>query len=338
MARTTSGTFHANQISGTHAWGPMKQGTAGPAMDSDNNLLYARTMTMKGNGVQPGMKTTLDCIPCFIRQALEVARLVTTEPELLERIMRQTLIHMAGVDMGVPPPVVAQQLHRSLRGLTRVDDPYREVKDRFNRMALDMLPALRKMVANATDPLATATSLAIAGNVIDLGAKAGLTEYDARTAVESAIAEPLLGDMEKFRRAVNEAGKILYLADNAGEIIFDRLLIERLPAGRTVLAVRGAAVINDATLEDACQAGIHEVARVMDNGSDAPGTVLSDCSEAFLSSFRGADVIIAKGQGNFETLSGSAAPIFFLFKVKCPVIAAHAGLPVGAHILKGSEP
>jgi damage-control phosphatase, subfamily I len=284
--------------------------------------------------VQPGMKTTVDCIPCFIRQALEVARLVSRDPESHERIIRRALIAMAGVDMGVTPTVIAQQLHRHLRGLTRVDDPYREVKDQFNRMALDMLPGLRAKVENAPDPLATATRLAIAGNVIDLGAKAGLAEVDARTAVAGAITEPLLGDMEEFRRAVNSAGKILYLADNAGEIVFDRLLIERLPAGRTTLAVRGGAVINDATLPDARKAGLHELAEVIDNGSDAPGTVLDDCSEAFRKCFCEADVIIAKGQGNFETLFGVAAPIFFLLKVKCPVIASHAGLPVGTHVLR----
>lgn len=290
-------------------------------------------MTSEGDGVRPGMKTTLDCIPCFIRQALEVARLVTADPALHERILQQALVAMAEMDMGLTPPMIAQQLHRRLRGLTRVSDPYREVKDRFNRMALDMRAELKLRVENAPDPLDMATRLAIAGNVIDLGAKAGLTEYDARTAVAGTMVEPLLGDMEGFRRAVNAAGKILYLADNAGEIVFDRILIERLPAGRTTFAVRGGPVINDATLVDARQAGLHEVAEVIDNGSDAPGTVLANCSEEFLRHFHEADLIVSKGQGNFETLVGAAAPIFFLFTVKCPVIASHAGLPVGTHVL-----
>jgi len=280
------------------------------------------------------MKTTLDCIPCFIRQALEAARLATTDPAFHERIMRQALTAMAGMDMKATPPLIAQQLHRRLRGLTGVDDPYREVKDRFNRMALDMLPGLKTRVENTQDPLGMATRLAIAGNVIDLGAKAGLTEDNARTSVAQAIAEPLLGDMEEFRRAVNSAGKILYLADNAGEIVFDRLLIEQLSPERVTLAVRGAAVINDATILDARQAGLKDLVEVIDNGSDAPGTVLADCSEEFCRRFHDADLIISKGQGNYETLSGEAAPIFFLFKVKCPVIASHAGVPVGTHVLR----
>lgn len=280
------------------------------------------------------MKTTLDCIPCFIRQALEAARLATTDPALHERIMRQALTAMAGMDMKTTPPMIAQHLHRRLRGLTGVVDPYREVKDRFNRMALDMLPGLNARVENAQDPLGMATRLAIAGNVIDLGAKAGLTQGDAGAAMAQAIEEPLLGNMEEFRRAVNSAGKILYLADNAGEIVFDRLLIEQLSPERVTLAVRGAAVINDATILDALQAGLQGLVEVIDNGSDAPGTVLADCSEEFRRRFHEADLIISKGQGNFETLSGDAAPIFFLFKVKCPVIALHTGLSVGTHVLR----
>jgi uncharacterized protein with ATP-grasp and redox domains len=284
------------------------------------------------------MMTTMDCIPCFVRQALEAARLATPDPEIQARIMREALLVVAGMDLAVTPPLVAQQVHRRLREIARTRDPYREVKDLYNRMALDLLPGLRAKVEGAVDPLAMAVRLAIAGNVIDLGAKADLAQIDVLSAVREAADVPIRGEMEEFRRAVVGAGKILYLADNAGEIVFDRLLIERLPAGRTVLAVRGAAVINDATLEDARQASIHEVARVMDNGSDAPGTVLSDCSDAFRRSFREADVIIAKGQGNYETLTGVACPVFFLFKVKCPVIAAHAGLPVGAHVLKRFDP
>jgi uncharacterized protein with ATP-grasp and redox domains len=124
--------------------------------------------------------------------------------------------------------------------------------------------------------------------------------------------------------------------DNAGRLVFDRLLLERLPKGGPWWRAREA-VINDATIVDARAAGIHEVAEVIDNGSDAPGTVLPDCSPEFRKAFWEADVIISKGQGNFETLSGIRAPVYFLFKVKCPVIAAHAGLPLGTHVLRRSR-
>ena len=157
-----------------------------------------------------------------------------------------------------------------------------------------------------------------------------------RRSIDQALAEPFTGDQDGFRQALSKAHKILYLADNAGEIAFDRLLIEQLLPERVTLAVRGAPVINDATMDDARAVGLHEIVEVIDNGSDAPGTILADCSEDFNRRFAEADLILAKGQGNFETLSDDHRKIYFLFKAKCPVIAAHVGLPVGTHVLARS--
>jgi len=279
------------------------------------------------------VKTSLDCIPCFVRQALEAARFATDDPAIHERIVRHVLRAAADMDLGQCPPVVGQKIHRTLREITHVDDPYRDVKDRFNRMALDMLPELAMKVRQAADPLAMALRLAIAGNVIDFGVNGSITEDDVRQAVAYALNEPLHGNVDAFREAIGEAQDILYLTDNAGEIVFDRLLIERLPIERVTAVVRGGAIINDATMADAEAVGLCELVKLIDNGSDAPGTILSDCSEDFRQRFVEADLIIAKGQGNFESLSDEAADIFFLFKVKCPVIAAHVALQVGTHIL-----
>ena len=278
------------------------------------------------------MKTELDCIPCFVRQALEAARFVTDEPAVHERVMRSILRAIAELDLTQCPPVAVQKIHRDLRKITGVHDPYCDVKDRFNRLALDILPELSAKVQAASDPLAMALRFAIAGNVIDLGINGCLTDDDVRQAIASALSDPFNGDVDIFRHAVEEAGKILYLADNAGEIVFDRLLIEQLPAECVTLAVRGGPVLNDATMVDAQAAGLHEVVDVINNGSDAPGTILDDCSQDFRRRFAEADLIIAKGQGNFETLSDEDADIFFLFKVKCPVIANQVGIPVGTHI------
>ena len=126
------------------------------------------------------------------------------------------------------------------------------------------------------------------------------------------------------------------LADNAGEIVFDRLLIEQLPIDRVTVAVRGYPVINDATLDDAETAGLTDIVDVISNGSDAPGTLLDDCSEAFRSRFEEADLIIAKGQGNYETLAQSPRPIFFLLRVKCPVVARDLDYPVGSMVVHPS--
>lgn len=246
--------------------------------------------------------------------------------------MRDVLRLSAEIDLSQCPPIVAQQVHHRLRQLTGMDDPYQAAKDRFNRMALDMLPELSARVRQAADPFGMALRLAIAGNVIDLGVRGDLTEEQARRAIAGALDEPFHGDVAEFHEATQEAGNILYLADNAGEIVFDRLLIEQLPTDRVTAVVRGGPVLNDAVMSDAETAGLCDLVETIDNGSDAPGTILSDCSESFRRRFASADLIVAKGQGNFETLSDEAANIYFLFKIKCPVIGGHAGLPVGTHV------
>jgi uncharacterized protein with ATP-grasp and redox domains len=233
---------------------------------------------------------------------------------------------------------LAQRIHRRLREMTGIDDPYRAQKDQHNRLALQLLPGLRKQVEASDDPLMTAAHLAIAGNIIDLGAKSGLREDEIHEAIQKTASEPLQGDVESFRQEVKSAGRILYLADNCGEIVFDTLLIEQLGPERVTVAVRGRPIINDATLDDARTAGLDRMVPIIGNGSDAPGTLLDDCSDEFREQFEQAGLILSKGQGNFETLSDCQKNIFFLFKVKCPVVAEAAGLPIGSHALRSSRP
>jgi uncharacterized protein with ATP-grasp and redox domains len=279
------------------------------------------------------MEISLDCIPCFIRQALEAARLVSENPAVHERILREVL-HWAGeMDLNQPAPVMGQRIHRRLREIIGVEDPYRAAKDFQNRMALELFPALKDKVASAADPLMTAVRLAIAGNVIDLGANGNLAESILRDDVNRALNEDFVGDWSGFRAKLAEAECILYLTDNAGEIAFDRLLIEQLFPKRVTVAVRGAPVINDATIKDARAVGLHQIVEVIDNGSDAPGTLIEGCSPEFKRRFFEADLILAKGQGNFESLSDEPYPVIFLFQAKCPVIANHARVPLGTHAL-----
>jgi uncharacterized protein with ATP-grasp and redox domains len=237
------------------------------------------------------------------------------------------------MELSQPPPVMGQRIHRRLRALTGQEDPYRAAKQEQNRMALALLAELRDRIAAAPDRLEMAVRLAVAGNVIDMGANGTVAEANVRAALERALAEPLVGDLDGFRRRVARARDILYLADNAGEVVFDRVLIEALRPARVTVAVRGAPVLNDATRDDARVAGLPAVAELIDNGSDAPGTLLPDCSEAFRRQFAAADMLVAKGQGNYETLNQGPREAFFLFKAKCPVIAERAGVPLGAHVV-----
>jgi len=282
------------------------------------------------------VKTSLDCFPCFVRQALDAARMISTDQAVHERIVRDVLRWTSKMDLNQSPPMLGQRIHRRLRKITGVKDPYRAAKDLHNRMALDLLPELKTKIETMPDPLIMALRLAIAGNVIDMGVNGNVTESAIREAVNQALTEPFVGEERGFRKAVAEAQRILYLADNAGEIAFDRLLIEQLSPSRVTVAVRGAPIINDATMDDARAVGLDKIVKVIDNGSDVPGTLLDDCSVEFRRCFAGADLILAKGQGNYETLSDDPGNIFFLFKAKCPVIAAHVGLPVGTHVLARS--
>jgi len=293
------------------------------------------------------MHTSLDCVPCFVRQALEAARFASEEEAARRDIVREALAAMAAeIDLDQSPPQIGQRIHRLVRRLADHDDPYAELKLRSNSSALAALPRLRALVDAHGDPLDAAVRLAIAANVLDAGMNMAAMEGDLHDgasgddpgdgvvrALERSLHEPLHGDVDGFREAVAAAGRILYLTDNTGEIVVDRLLLELLPSDRLTIAVRGLPVLNDATMEDARFAGLDTVAPVIDNGSDAPGTLLGDCSPHFRQVFTEADLIVAKGQGNYESLSDAGAGIFFLFKVKCPLVAAHAGLPLGAHAL-----
>jgi damage-control phosphatase, subfamily I len=283
------------------------------------------------------MKTHLDCVPCIIRQSLDSARLVTDDERIHEQILREVLEAAARMNLELSPPVMAQTIHRRLRELGGKSDPYRAAKACFNQLAMDLVPKYRLHLQQADNPLEVAVRLAIAGNIIDLGVKTGLDEQEVIDSVETCLTDPLSGNVPDFAEAISRAQKILYLADNAGEIVFDRLLVEQLPCDRVVVAVRGAPVINDATMVDAEVAGLTEIVRVIDNGSDAPGTVLEDCSDTFRKYFDEADLIIAKGQGNYETLGESTRPIYFLLRVKCPMVARDTECPVGSMLLASAN-
>jgi len=281
------------------------------------------------------MKIFLDCIPCFVRQALDAAKLATDDEQIHERVVRETLRLAADLDMSQSPPAIGQKIHRLIRKLIDNNDPYRQIKERFNNLSLTLYPALENRVKTSENPLATAVRLAIAGNIIDFGVKTSLAESDVEKTIEQSLHNRLeYSQIQEFMDAVTQAKQILYLADNAGEIVFDRLLIEQLPVEKVTVVVKGKPVINDATMEDAVFAGLTKLVEVIDNGSDAPGTILQSCSQDFRDRFEDADLIIAKGQGNYESLSDTDKNIFFILKAKCPVIARHLGCEVGEMILK----
>jgi uncharacterized protein with ATP-grasp and redox domains len=284
------------------------------------------------------MNTSLDCMACYVRQALDASRLATDDEKIQEAVLREILARTAAMDVSVSTVAMGQQIHRLVRRLTGMEDPYRELKDRFNLLALKLLPELRQIVQDSVRPLDTAVHLAIAGNIIDFGVKSKVDDEHLHHSIRMALEAPLSGDITDFEQKVDAAENILYLADNAGEIVFDRLLIEQLPMERVTLAVRGRPVINDVTRHDAEVAGLTELVKVIDNGDDAPGTILGNCSTEFREHFDAADLVIAKGQGNYESLMGvEGSSIIFVLRAKCSVIADDIGCELGSFVIKGNS-
>jgi len=287
------------------------------------------------------VKTYLDCIPCFFRQALEGSRIVRATPKQQKQIIDEFAKRIPKISLQSSPPEIARFGYSLLKKISPKGDPYKDIKQKSNRIALRLLGKLRNKVNHAPDKLLTALELAIAGNIIDFGVKNNLNikeELKKILAEENKfIHKQSIFHYQEFRRALKKAWDILYLADNAGEVVFDRVLIEEIkkeyPGKNIYYAVKEKPVINDALFEYAKVCGIDKTARVISNGSDAPGTLLSFCSKEFKRIYKSADMIISKGQGNFESLSSEKRPIFFLFMVKCPVVAKETGCKIGNIVL-----
>jgi uncharacterized protein with ATP-grasp and redox domains len=277
------------------------------------------------------MKTYLDCYPCFLRQALDAARLAEADEQQQKVVLDRVLDVLKQVGPSSTPPGIGDRVHRIVRQEVGDGDPYRAAKESSTRQALVLYPRLKALLAEADDPLEVAVRLSIAGNIIDLGPD---QQYDLWDEVERVLAQPFaIDDRATFREALSRAGQVLYLADNAGETVFDRALIETLDVP-VLYAVKGGPILNDATREDALAAGVDQVAEIVSTGSDAPGTVLDRCLWEFQRLYDDAELVIAKGQANYETLSEEGLEVFFLLQTKCPIIARDVGVPVGSIVLK----
>ena len=284
------------------------------------------------------MKTSPQCLPCFHRQAEYAAGLTTSDQRLRAAILDQVAEFLTDLDMNESPPVNAIGLYGIIARLSGNRDPFATLKQQSNNLALRLRPQVEALIHQSDDPLYRAILFAIAGNIIDYGSQ---QHFDLDDTLRQCLQRrPLINDYESLRHELTRARTILYLADNCGEIVFDGLLIDQLP-GEVTLAVKAGAIINDATLRDAEECGLHQKCRVISNGTVCPGTPQGLCSNEFEELFARADVVISKGQGNFETLSEARRPVFHLLTVKCQVVANHAAeisshpglIPTGATVL-----
>jgi uncharacterized protein with ATP-grasp and redox domains len=288
------------------------------------------------------MRIYPDCIPCFFRQALEAARVDGASKKTQRLILHKVARILPKFPLTSTPPEMAQSIYGIVREITLIEDPYKNIKSKSNRLALKLYPELKEKLSTSDDRLLKAVELAIAGNIIDYGVKNSLNlEKELKKILNKEKTfkkgKSAFFDYPYFKRDLNQAKTVLYLADNAGETVFDRILIEEIKRidqnKEAIYAVKERPIINDALIEDACECGIDKIAKVMSCGSGAPGTILSLCSKEFLKVYKKADMIISKGQGNFEALSEEKKPIFFLFMAKCPVVANDVRCKVGDIIL-----
>lgn len=266
------------------------------------------------------------CDQCFLRQARDAARRAGLDPQRTEALLQAVTAELARLPAEAPPPVRASRIHQLVREQSANSDPYRAAKRAATEHALSLYPQLKRLLAAAADPLECAVRLAIAGNIIDLGVA---SEYDLEASIERVLSQPLAIDhLTALKDAIHRATHILYLADNAGETVLDRLLIETLQRPVTYV-VKGGPAVNDATREDARAAGLDKVCEIIDHGAATLGTLLERCSPEFVERFTHAELVIAKGMANFEALDGSRTGLFFLLQAKCEVIAEHLGVRQG---------
>jgi len=287
------------------------------------------------------MKTYPDCIPCFLRQTLTTARRAGADDAVAHRALQEVLALLRAADLSEPPARHARAIYPAVYRLVGEDDPFAALKQRYNRLAVALLPRLRRETEAADDPFRAAVKLALAGNIIDFGAGREEDIDLASQIVEITRREPAVDQIAQLHERLNRARRVLYIADNAGEIVLDRLLIEQLPpAAHVQLVVRGAPIINDVTRADLASAEIPSTLDVIDTGQALPGVWLAEAGAEFLRAYEAADVIVAKGQGNFETLHESEGPpLFFLFMVKCDVVVRRTGLALGDTVVaaRGSD-
>lgn len=270
------------------------------------------------------MNIHLDCIPCIIQNYIRLLKTGSIPKTQSEPVLRSLLSFLSEVDYDQPPPLLSQHLHRILRRELKTSDPYRSIKEDSNRMMLQKYPELKKRVETAPDPFDTAMRLAIAGNVIDFGSKHQL-DID-KTIQQILTSELAIDHSTNLLKDIANAKTLLYIGDNAGEIVLDKLFLETLDHDDVYFAVRGHPVINDATREDAVTAGVDRHAKIITTGDDAPGIVWETTSPEFKDVFSKANVIISKGQGNLEGLTDKVGNFYFLLVTKCNLVSNTIGV------------
>ncbi len=270
------------------------------------------------------------CIPCLVNQGLNAVKKLGLGEEKEKEIAIKAIKFLSSFErIDKSPAYYAYFVQRIVKEVAGTEDPFKDQKKMANKKALEVLPALEKMLSRAEDPLSFALKVSAAGNSVDFAVKGEVKLEEVLKLLNEDFA---VWDYEAFRNRLEDSKKVLIIGDNAGEIVLDKILVKVLK-GRgleVTYAVKGGPILNDATMEDAIEVGMTKLCRVIENGSDKVGTWLEDCSKEFKEVFYSSDVVISKGQANFETLSSAEREIFFLLVAKCEPIGKETGSKKGS--------
>lgn len=284
------------------------------------------------------MKSFLDCIPCFLRQSLEAARMATKDEIVHGIVLKEVMKYLQKVSFENSPPELSRGVHAIIRNVTKSKDPYKQVKINSNNLVKGKYSKLEQIVSSAKDPLLMAIKLSIIGNVIDFGTT---NRFSLEEAIDAASTKHFVDeDYKKFKEKLNKSKTVLYLGDNTGEIFFDKILLKKISemGKKTTYVVKANPIINDATIEDARFAQIDEISTILEGDAgqpcSCPGIVLKYASEELLNHLKSSDMVISKGQGNYESLSSIDRDIFFLLMVKCPLVAKDIGTEMAELVLR----
>ncbi len=268
------------------------------------------------------MKTNLQCIQCLVRNTASVATLITDDQAKQIQIVRQMLAELSEFDLNQPPPRMARRIYQYASEVAGNNDPYIKQKDESTAIAKQLLREFITENNLDTNDFESLVRLAIAGNIIDFGVNCNLDMEDAKNMIRLAFQKPIdLDALRKAKEALDKAENILYLLDNCGEAVFDTLLVKKY-GHKITLCVKGAPILNDVTRREVADSGFEGlVSKIIDTGDYTPGITMEYSSPEFRREFENADLIVSKGQGNFETLNHIDKPILFLFMAKCRIVA-----------------
>ncbi|MEZ4358021.1 MAG: ARMT1-like domain-containing protein [Eubacteriales bacterium] len=278
------------------------------------------------------MEIFLDCLPCTLRQVLEASRMVTNDTKLQEKIMEESLKVLSNYKNFKCSPDMGRAMHNIVKKYTGVLDPYRKIKLRDMEEAKKVYPMLKRFLKEKDGSNYWALKVAATGNIID---SAIINIKDIESVVEEELERKfVVCDIDIFEEKLKTAKSLLILGDNAGETVFDKVFIENLPDINITYAVRSEPVLNDTTEKEAYDSGLGECTKIISTGCSAPGLILKECSNEFLNIFNTADIVISKGQGNFEALSDYNRKVFFLLKAKCPKISSMLDVDLYEYVFK----